>query len=142
MRKKSDSPILNRTACRLQELIAQYKDDNHPKLPGTRALAAMAGVSPATCYKALKLLEERKQIHSKWGSGFYLGSPNKETAPPPLVPKKRKSDLTAERIRADIASGVYSAGNALPLPCRSDAQQHAPSEREALAIPRAPWISQ
>jgi DNA-binding transcriptional regulator YhcF (GntR family) len=114
MRKKQSSPALEHAIGRLKELVSQYKQDRNAKLPGVRSLAPIAGVSYATCYKALKILEEQRIVHGKWGSGIYLQPVDTRhiTSPPPS-PVRHKSMLLAEQIRAEIMTGVYGAGESL-----------------------------
>ncbi|MCK9181462.1 MAG: GntR family transcriptional regulator [Fibrobacteraceae bacterium] len=97
---------------KLQKWLTSAAHSNGEKLPSIRVLAAKAGVSPASIYKALSALEKQKRIYPVQGKGFFWG----KEGPLSEIPQSKKflTETLEEKIIADWKAGNYIPEKDLP----------------------------
>jgi DNA-binding transcriptional regulator YhcF (GntR family) len=114
------TPSQDRAAQFLQGVVREARSRGRPKLPSVKRLAADAGISYVTMWKALRKLRDQAVVEMRPGKGSWLtSSGGKIRLAPPLsgdqpAALQQKWRQLANAVQQDVLSGAYPPGTLLP----------------------------
>lgn len=119
MSRPRSRPALERARDYLLGLLAQRRPDHAQRLPGIRELAAAAGVSHVTMWKAVQTLKQEGAVQTAPERKIFAGPleppPARPAQPIPSAPPARpRWQELREVISADLLALRLPAGAALP----------------------------
>lgn len=116
------SPVA-RAAMVLNDTVNRCRREGRQRLPGVRAIAREAGVSPKSAWKAVRALREKGAVAVIPGGGVFLAPSSPGTALDPAVfeptpsrnpPRVSRAEQVRRTIARDILTGRLPPGSMLP----------------------------
>jgi DNA-binding LacI/PurR family transcriptional regulator len=109
---KINNPGINNSCLFIHELLKQDEYRCGKRLPGIRALAKMAGVSPTTMWKATRKLR-KEGVLEEFGGGRFRAANATISAGEERI-GANAWEKTGGLIRKDILQGIFLSGDMLP----------------------------
>jgi DNA-binding LacI/PurR family transcriptional regulator/DNA-binding transcriptional regulator YhcF (GntR family) len=97
----------------VNQIILRSQTEGKERLPSLRAMLAMAPVSHATLWKAIRELHAEGALDVRKNSGMYLKGASSQGSKPLLMGKR---ESIARRIYQDMVAGAFGSEPVLPAP--------------------------